>query len=163
MVPAGATTSRKFCSQCGQPQRIDSVQRQYENRTRTPIYLYAGTILFAGLVGLMIYWNIQTQKEKALWVANPKVGDVYLVRQDTNDATSYYFFRVSRVKDDTVQVYHNNLVYNGFVTGLAEEDYFVTTEELIFTKSALKDMLEKDEINSVERGYGDSEGFNRIR
>ena len=36
-------------------------------------------------------------------------------------------------------------------------------EELIFTKKELKEMLAHDEINSVERDYGDYEGFNRIK
>lgn len=163
MVPAGATTSRMYCGQCGQPQRIDSLQRQYEQRPRTPFYLYTGTILFFAPLGLAVFLNLQTQKQKALYVAQPQVGDVYLVGQELKGFTAYYFFRVSSVKGDTVRVYHNNILYNGFVTELNPEDYFVTSEELVYTKSALEEMLDKDQITSVERDYDDTGGFNRVR
>jgi hypothetical protein len=37
------------------------------------------------------------------------------------------------------------------------------TEEFYYTKKQLQELLERGEINSVERGYDDSEGFNRIK
>ena len=52
---------------------------------------------------------------------------------------------------------------HGFVTKLNDDDYFVKEEELGFTKGDLKQMLDRMEIHSVERDYGDYEGFNRIK
>lgn len=92
----------------------------------------------------------------------PKVGDVYLIRKEIHDSTFYYFSRVARIQSDTVIVYPNTLQYFRFTSRLNDEDYFLT-EEFYFTKAELKQMLEKGEINSVYRTYGDYEGFDRIR
>jgi hypothetical protein len=70
---------------------------------------------------------------------------------------------VSRINADIVFAYHNNLLYGGFITKLNDDDFFVRVDELSFTKKELVEMLEKDEINSVERKYGNTEGSNRIR
>lgn len=117
----------------------------------------------ASLIVLLINVNIRTQKEKAKFVENPKVGDVYLIRKEENKLTSYYFLRVTKINGDTVLAYHNNLIYSGYITKLNGDDFFDTGEQLIFTKNELKQMLDKDEINSVERNFGSNEGFNRIK
>ncbi|MGN6437602.1 MAG: zinc-ribbon domain-containing protein [Agriterribacter sp.] len=163
IFPIGDKTARIYCNSCGEPYRIESVQREYEESTKIPIYLYSGTIIIAGLIAFLLFVNTRTQKEKAMFVENPKVGDVYLIRKDETGPTSYYFLRVKEIRKDTVRVYHNNLVYKSFVTNLNDEDFFDVREELSFTKKELKQMLDKDEITSVERDYGRSEGFNRLK
>ncbi len=107
--------------------------------------------------------NLTTQKEKAAFVADPKVGDVYLVREEDKGSNIYYFMRLVSIHNDTVSVYHTHLQYDGFVSKLNSDDYFDKTEELFFTKAQLKQMLDKDEINSVEREYGSYEGFDQIK
>jgi hypothetical protein len=161
--PTSAKTSAIKCNSCGRPVRSDSIQTEYEKRTRTPFYLYSGSILFGSLVLLIVIANQYTQKEKARFVDQPKVGDVYLIRNEENGARVYYFLRLSEIKGDTVYAYHSNLQYSQFISKLSYEDFFVKDEELVFTKKELKDMLDKAEINSVERDYGNEEGFNRIR
>jgi len=120
-------------------------------------------VLLAGLIIVLIIGNLDTQKEKAAFVANPKIGDVYLIRKDENGSTNYFFLRLANIRGDTVIAYHNNLEYHSFVTKLNDDDFFVKDEQLFFTKRELKQMLDKMEINSVERNYGNDEGFNRIR
>ena len=161
--PAGDKTVKIYCNSCGEPLRVDSIQKHYEDSTKTPFYLYTGVLLIAGLILLLVNANLNTQKEKKRFVDDPMVGDVYRIRKEENNSTSYYFLRVSQINGDTVFAYHNNLVYGGFITKLNDDDFFVKTDELIFTKKGLKEMLDRAEINSVERNYGDSEGFNRIR
>jgi hypothetical protein len=161
--PTGDKTVKIYCNNCGEPYRVYSIQKDYERSTKTPVYLYSGPILIGSIILLLLIGNIRTQKEKAKFVENPKVGDVYRIREDETNSTSYYFLRVSQIKGDTVLVYHNNLIYHGFITELNGDDFFVKGEEFVFTKRNLKDMLDKDEINSVERDYGSAEGFNRIK
>lgn len=161
--PTGDKTVKIYCNSCGEPYRIESVQKEYEKSTKSPIYLYSGLILIAGLILLLVNTNIRNQKEKAKFIENPKVGDVYLIRKDENNSTAYYFLRIKQIDGDTVRAYHNNLIYNGFITKLNDDDFFDVGEELIFTKKELKKMLDKDEINSVERNYGGDEGFNRLK
>jgi hypothetical protein len=93
--------------------------------TKNPIYLYAGLILIGSLILLLVNANITAQKEKAKFIENPKIGDVYRIREDENNSTSYYFLRVSQINDDTVLAYHNNLIYHGFITKLNDDDFFV--------------------------------------
>ena len=161
--PNGIKSSSIRCKSCHKSMRFDSLQKHYERLTKVPVYLYSGLIAVAIGVLLLVNANLNTQKEKKRFVENPQIGDVYLVRSDEGSSTKYYFLRVSRIIGDTVFTYHSNLMYNGFVYKLDNQDYFVKEDEISFTKSSLKEMLRNDEINSVERGYRDSEGFNRIR
>ena len=162
-VAVGEKTVRIRCKNCTEPFNMAATQKHYEDITRTPFYLYTLAILLVGILSFLVIANIYTQKEKTKFVENPSIGDVYQVRKNENNSTSYYFLKVTSIKGDTVVVYHNNLVYTGFVIKLNDEDYFVKDDELIFSKNELKQMLERAEINSVERGYGDEEGFNRVK
>lgn len=162
LFPIGDKESKGHCTKCGKPNDFNPRVKHHESVTRTPIYLYSGLLIFLMLIGTLVIANINTQKEKALFVADPKVGDVYLIRKDVNDSTYYYFLRVARIQQDTVIVYPNAFQYFSFVYKLNEQDYFVT-EEFYYTKKQLQELLERGEINSVERGYDDSEGFNRIK
>jgi hypothetical protein len=49
------------------------------------------------------------------------------------------------------------------VNRLAQDDYFVKDDTLIYKRKNLTEMLERDEIFSVSREYGEGDGFNRIR
>ena len=163
VFPAGDKTVKIRCNNCGEPMRLKTIQRHYESISKTPFYLFTFPILFAGLIIILVNANLNAQKEKALFVDNPNVGDVYRIRKDENNKTTYYFLRLVRISGDTVVAYHNNLEYSGFISKLNDDDFFVKDEELYFLKPELKQMLEKMEINSVDRNYGDYEGFNRIK
>src|ERR1700742_5274495 len=47
--PTGVKTVKIRCNKCGEPYRSDSLQKQYELRTRNPFWLYSW-ILLAGLL-----------------------------------------------------------------------------------------------------------------
>ncbi len=163
VFPIGVKTAKINCKNCGEPFRMDSLQSEYEKKTRTPFYLYTIPILFALLIAVVVNANMNTQKEKKIFVENPMVGDVYKIRKDEDNSTTYYFLKLVRINGDTVVTYHNNLVYHSFVSKFNNEDYFVKNDELYFTKDELKKMLNNKEINSVERDYGTYEGFHRIK
>jgi len=163
VFPFGDKSVKMRCNNCGEPMRFEPLQKHYEGLTKTPIYLYAVPLLVAALIIFLIISNFRTQKEKAAFVAHPEVDDVYRIRKDDNSSTTYFFLRLVRINDDTVIAYHNNLEYHGFVTKLNNDDFFVKDEELFFTKSELKQMLDNGEINAVERNYENAKGFNRIR
>jgi hypothetical protein len=162
LFPVGDKESKVYCTKCRKSNNFNPRVKHFESVTRTPIYLYSGVLLFLMLIGTLVIANINTQKEKALFIAEPKVGDVYLIRKDVNDSTYYYFLRVARIQRDTVIVYPNAFQYFSFVYKLNDEDYFVT-QEFFYTKKELKELLEKGEVNGVDRDYDDSYGFNRIK
>lgn len=163
VFPVGFKTVKIRCNSCGEPMRLETIQKHYEKITKTPFYLFALPILFAGLIIIAVNANINTQKQKRKFVDNPKVGDVYRIRKDENNSTTYYFLRLASINGDTVVAYHNNLEYHGFISKLNDDDYFVKNEKIYFTKTELKQMLDRMEINSIDRDYGDYEGFNRIK
>jgi hypothetical protein len=163
IFPVGDKPVKIKCNICGQPMRLDTIRKHYECVSRTPFYLYTIPILVGILSIALVIGNLKTQKKKAAFVADPKVGDVYRIRKDENNSTTYFFLRLESIRGDTVIEYHNNLEYHGFITKLNDDDFFVKEEELYFTKHELKEMLDRREINSVERNYGDYEGFNRIK
>jgi hypothetical protein len=163
IFPAGLKSVKIICNNCKEPNGLQSLHRHYENISRTPIYLYTLPIVFVCLFVFLINANLNKQKEKSFFVENPQVGDIYLIRNENNNKPSYYFLRLIRINGDTVVAYHSNLEYSSFVYKLNDEDFFVRNEDLYFLKPELREMLERNEINSVERVYDDAEGFNRIK
>lgn len=163
VIPIGAKTSTIRCNNCSEPLRSDTFQKQYENISKTPFYFYTMLILFALPFVLGIIANMNNQNEKIKFIEKPEVGDIYTIRKEEKDTTRYYFLRVAEIHGDTIVTYHNKLEYANFVYKLNYDDYFVKDDELIFTKSALKQMLAKMEINSVDRNYGNDEGFKRTK
>lgn len=161
--PVGIKLASIQCNQCGTTVKSETIAQQYEQSARTPSYMFTWPILGSVLIGFIINSNYKTQKEKAAFVNDPKVGDVYKIRKEENGKTSYYFLRLTRVDGDTIMAYHNNLVYSRIVNKLNVDDYFDQSEELIFLKPQIKKMLDIGEINSVNRYYGGDDGFNRMR
>jgi hypothetical protein len=96
-------------------------------------------------------------------VNNPLAGDVYSVRREKNDETTYYFLRIIQAKGDSIFVFHNDLYYGNFVSRLAKDDYFVKDDTVIYQRKKIKEMLESDEIYSVYRDYSEDASFNRIK
>jgi len=105
LFPIGDKEFKVHCTKCGKPNNFNPRVKHFESVTRTPVYLYSGLLIFFTLIITLVIGNINTQKEKALFVADPKVGDVYAIRKNVSDSTFYYFLRVARIQSDTVIVY----------------------------------------------------------
>lgn len=160
--PVGSKESKVHCITCKKPNDLNPRVKDVVSITRTPIYLFSGVLLFLVLIATLVNANISTQKEKALFIAEPKAGDVYLLRKKANDTVFYSFLRVVKLQKDTVIVYPNAFQYFGFISQFNKDDYFIE-QEFFFTKPELKNMLEQGEIISVDRTYSDYTGFNRIK
>jgi len=163
VFPVGEKSSKIRCNKCTEPFLIEATQKQYARTARTPFYLYALVIIILSIALVVVLMNQVTQKNKEKFVINPKVGDVYIVKKLESRLETYYFLRLNRIKGDSVFAYHNNLQYLFFTDKLDNEDFFVKDDDWAFTKKDLKTMLDSSEIRSVERSYGDEEGFNRIQ
>jgi zinc-ribbon family len=161
VFPVMEKSTKMRCNNCGQVIRISAVEKHFEGITRNPIYLYSGLILVAGLIVTAIFTIRHTQNEEAAFIASPKIDDVYLMYSKEKTKTPYYFLQVSRINGDSVAVKHNKMMYSSFVSKFDNKDYFMEYEEIVFTKQALKKMLDDDEIRSVKRDYNSSTGFFR--
>lgn len=159
--PSGGKFAHIQCGNCGKPYKDPvreegyyiELEDEYEKRTKNPIYLYSGLILVASLILFMVYVNLETQKQKAKYIANPLTSDTYLIRAERNDSTLYYFLRVVNISGDSIYTRHSNFEYRRYPADMDPSDFFVTEEELVYTKGELKKMLEDGEINAVDREH----------
>ena len=159
VFPIGARQIAVHCRNCGDETRLESLVKKYDQRTKTPFYLYSAVILAASVAIFWFYWNRNMQKNKIEFVSKPAVGDVYTIKKEDNNGTTYSFLKVTGFSGDSVVVFHSNLEYGGFVSSLADDDYFVKDDTVKFAKEEIREMLNRDEIYSVDRGYGEGYWF----
>jgi hypothetical protein len=162
-MPIGDKRADIRCYECTEPIRTELLKKVYEKYTRTPIYLYTILLLLTVMIGLLVFAGIQEQRDRASWIAKPRVGDVYKVSKRENDATTYYFLRIAEINGSAITVYHNKLMYLSYVNQFNPDDHFVKEEEMHLRIEEVQQMYENDEITSVERGYNFSTGFDRIQ
>ena len=164
ILPVGDKTVTMRCSNCGEPLRSDSLQKQHIATTRTPFYLYALLWLLGfTVIGALVAVEYADRK-KIEYINHPKVGDVYLVGTDSTELVGgYYYLRVSAINKDTVFVYHSNYKYLFEPSDFGPKDYFVREIETSMLQQQLKAMLERGQILEVNRNYSDGDGFNRVR
>ena len=163
ILPTGVKSVKIHCNSCGQPFRSDSLNKEYELKTRVPFYLSTGTILVALLILAGASISLIAQYQRSSFVANPKVGDVYRIREDSGRANTYFFVRIANINGDSVFAFDNTMRYLEPASNFDPADYFSEQEQILFTKSQLKEMLKNGTISEVERDYGQDNGFNRIK
>ncbi len=165
-IPVAATgwkSSVIYCSSCGSRIRSDSLSKEYESKTRVPLYLYSG-LLLVGLVALMLLagagWGTY---QRSRYISDPKVGDVYLMKVAQGKLDGYRFVRVSRLSEDSVIGIENDMLYLFSTSSFSAEDHFDPNEQILFSKSHLKQLYKEDSIETIFRDYSSSTGFNRIK
>ncbi|NDV83543.1 zinc-ribbon domain-containing protein [Bacteroides sp. 51] len=158
-VPFGVKRITSQCSKCGfalNGQKKDF----YLDQTRTPKYMYSGIILIVSIITAAILLNLHNQKLKKEYIANPMIGDVYLIKGEANN-NEYYFMKVKHIIEDSIYLIPNSYIYSRFVTKFNEkEDYFNLYYLMSTSKDHLKELLEEGKIRSVERDYDEDTGFN---
>ena len=159
IFPFGIKTIQSVCLKCNDAFNGEK-KSHYLSITRTPVYLYTGIILFVGFILSLVIGNVTTQKQKAEYVANPQINDVYLIREnDENKSKIYYFMKIKNINADTVELLGSHFQYSRFVYKMDDTDYFVSGEIYKVSKTDLKDYLENSIIISVERDYDKSSRF----
>ncbi|MFM7023731.1 MAG: hypothetical protein ACKOXB_12215 [Flavobacteriales bacterium] len=161
IFPIGENIVTARCLSCGKPVYFNT--SHYQKTIKAPFFAYSFLILLAAFILLFVKIGYDNEKEKEAFFNDPKVGDVYAIRKNGNNETSFYFFRLASVKKDAISVYMNTSSYSGYVSDLWDGDYFVKELELTFPRSKFKEMLDKGEIYSIERDYKLEAGFNRIK
>ncbi len=163
VFPIGGKQIEMRCRNCGDETKLESVEQRYLSLAKTPFYFYSALILCVCVGTYWFYWNRTQERQKREFVDKPSVADVYIIKKGESDEATYTFLRIVKISGDSIMVFHNDLEYGGFVSKLTDDDYFVKDDTLVLSKSELIEMLDRDEIYSVKRGYGNGGGFNRIR
>lgn len=143
------------CDQCKQVLKLKEMpsylKTSYENLkspTKTPIWMFSGLALAAVLVAVGVFFDKKNDEENAKLILIPQRGDIFEIK--TQDK-QYTLFKVDQVQGDSVFVQVSNYETNK-ITGLSDlkkKDY---SEEVFgYSKTELKQMLEKGEIIDIER------------
>lgn len=163
VFPVGRKYMEMLCLNCGDETNLESVSKEYIIKARTPFYLYTALILTIGLIGFWFYWKKNDQKLNESYIQQPVVGDVYTVTEVSHNGTEYNFLRVVQLRGDSVDVIPSHLQYLGFVSNLADDDYFDSSETSAYRRRDLEDMLGSGKIYSVDRNYSRKSNFNQIK
>lgn len=163
VYPVGDNVVEIRCKQCDEPILQESLKKEYVNKARAPFYLYSLFILFGLIIAWAIYADQRDKSNTALFVANPRAGDVYIIKREQSGVTLYSFLKAASVTSDSVQVYQNHLEYTGKVASFNNDDYFESANMLGITKEGLKQLLAKGLIEEVKRDYDEADGFNRLK
>ena len=159
MVASGIKTSVIQCNRCGSQFGSAALSEEYEAKTKIPFYLYSGVILAGLFLVFLAGVSLWGQRERAMYIAEPKIGDVYLV---DGKADEYNFLRVKRVTGDSVIACYNHLTYLTFPSSLSSGDYFDTHNEVGYSKAGIKQLYDKGTIETIYRDYDEATGFNRV-
>lgn len=108
VFPIGAKQIEMRCRNCGDETKLENVVKEYEDRAKTPFYLYSALIIFVCITGLWFYWNSNTKKRKTQYVEKPEMGDIYTVTKEESGGTAYYFLKLVEINRDSVKALRNN-------------------------------------------------------
>ena len=143
------------CDHCKQVLKLKempaSLRTAYDNvkvQTKTPVWTFSGLALVAALITFIIISDKKKAEKNAQLIVAPQTGDIFKIK--TKDS-QYTLYKVDHVKGDSVFVQVSNYETNKItgLNGLKKKDYSV--DVLGFSKTELKQMLEKGEITDIER------------
>lgn len=157
LFPMGKTGG-SICKNCNhemKPKQMDEgLRNEYDylkKESKGPIWQFAGlAILVVGIAAMYYLGQLSDQKEKDQ-VANPQIGDVYVVSMP---GEGYSTLKVKSLSNDSVFVMENMMGINK-LRGISEidkqENYFDYTYGI--SRSTLIEMKESREIKSVRRDW----------
>lgn len=154
LLPIGKVSASE-CGHCRQvlegkhmPAALKEQVMQLKPRAKTPVWHFAGLLLFAIAVVVGLITSHFTKQHTAAYVAQPQVGDVYHVRTDDG----YSLMRVTEVGGNSVKLLANTYQTDN-ASRLDEidkpENY--DQEPVDITPLDLQIMLQKEQIVEVER------------
>lgn len=143
------------CSHCKQvlkgKEMPPPLRASYENlkaHTRIPVWTFSGSVLLAILIITAIISDRKNDERNAKLILAPQSGDIFEIKIKNN---GYTLYRVEEVKGDSVFVQANNYGTSK-ITGLDDlKNKGYSAEVFGFSKSELKQMLDKGEIVNIDR------------
>src|ERR1017187_1201353 len=148
-------TGGSQCDHCKQVLKLKemppSLRAAYDNlksQTKTPIWTYSGLAIIAVLIAIGLIGDKTNDEKNAKLVLMPQSGDIFQIKTKDNQYTLY---KVDEVQGDSVFVKANNYETNS-ASGLDDLKKKEYSEDILgFTKTELKQMLDKGEIIDIDR------------
>ncbi|HMI08312.1 MAG TPA: hypothetical protein VK528_12240 [Flavobacterium sp.] len=115
---------------------------------RTPVWFFSGTALVAVLICYGVYTSNRTEADEKIYIKNPKVGDVYSIKVDSNFYSTY---KVAEVRKDTLYVFVNDMQTDK-MTAIDKIDIPKNyKEQYAIARKAIEDLYKKEEIYEITR------------
>jgi len=135
--------------------RIADKIKEAKKTMKTPVYLFAGVILLALLIGYLAYDDYQHDKQFAKNITDIKPTDVIVFK---NEDATYSFAKVSTVIEDTIYLQISNYVYEGgtpseYSLNKEKKDVedFYNEEIYYFLKQTIDSMYQSGEVYDLYR------------
>lgn len=156
-------SSRKMvlcqCYNCSEEYVAKENQMQQDlAKIKTPFYMFSIPIIFIVALIFSIIIGINDNIKKTTFIENPKLNDVYVIK-DTTANTKYYFLKIKEISAEDVLLYHSALEYKKFVRRMSIADYFVINDSFKLSKHDLIHYFKKGFIKDILRNYPNSTGF----
>lgn len=154
------------CSLETKPKHVSEEVRQFAKKLKStvkfPFYMFSGIGLIAVLIAVFAFMGFQDNQKMEGYLENPQANDIYFLydKEEPSDY-KYYLWKATEVKGDSVYVTFNSFHYNYEPTSLESEDGFYEMS-LAMHKVSLKELYDKDELRTVQRGFKSGRGFDRI-
>jgi hypothetical protein len=125
-------------------------QREKEKSpVKFPIWMFSGLFVIATLVGFGVYKSNETDKNEAIFIKNPKVGDIYSIKISDAHFTSA---RVDKIVKDSVYLTDNDYETDQ-ITGIDDIDVSknYTTVKEVLSKKEIQEAFKKERIFAINR------------
>lgn len=150
LFPSDIKDVKGTCLNCG-ARNGNRIKEEYLLKTRTPIYFYSGTLLFASFIFLIIVFNLTPKPKESPLINDPQLGDVYLIKNEKSEKPEYYWGRVKEIKGEYVYLRKSAKTYEQIPSKMDPSDYFDYYNRTRFKKRDLIRMYEQGYIISVKR------------
>jgi hypothetical protein len=162
-------TIQIYCSHCQLATEESAMQaemkekmKQLKSSVGIPKYLFSGLVIIALAISYFAYSGHQQGNLEAEYIANPQVGDVYIIKTLTEKSEyNHYLMKVNSIANDSLIVSFSSYSYNGLVDKLDPADGFYNVTYVIH-KDEIKNFDLSGELKKVMREYSSSAGFDRI-
>jgi hypothetical protein len=155
-LPFGKTGMLE-CDSCNQKFDIKhlsaDIQIEYQNlksQSGIPLWIFTGITLTGLVIAGVIWNNKRRQAATAQMILNPKVDDVFEVK----DGSEYTLYKVQSVEKDSVYFYSNKYETDeesGLDNLKSEGDSSYSEDIYVFSRADLKNMQTKGDLLNIDR------------
>ncbi|QWX85461.1 zinc-ribbon domain-containing protein [Cellulophaga sp. HaHaR_3_176] len=152
--------SKKAFSECtncsatldvnGMNGKLKSAATEVKNNTKTPIWYWSGLAIIAVLISLGVYSSLQHDKDVAVYINQPAVGDVIEFKSSENGY--YSTLKISAVTSDSIFVIQNDYETDK-KTGVSDIDKAsnYTTEPYSLGKNQIQGLFDEKVFYDINR------------
>lgn len=151
--------SKKIGSQCAScnyaidksnaPEQLDQLFKQMKAQVRLPVWQFAGLILVALAILYGVFSSYQNEQELQSYLANPQVGDRYVVDADLG---YYSTLIVANLSEDSIYFKVNEYMTSE-LTGIDEIDVSENYSDTLVSvhRSSIEQMYIEEQLHAIDR------------